>query len=112
MSYYSDKKYYNIKIEKNRFNDLKYINKDKKIYSNDDRGYIRYGNLNNGYSNINSAAVLNDLMLTISRDTGVSLLQLTTYCRNELAKGENTDSVIRKLERIALYLCKTSKTTE
>lgn len=112
MSYYDDNKYYNIKIEKNRFNDLKYINKDKIIYSNDDRGYVRYGNLNDGYSYINSAVVLNDLMLTLSRDTGVSLLQLTTYCRNELAKGENTDSVIRKLERIALYLCKTSKTTE
>lgn len=109
MSYYSDKKYYNIKIEKNKYNDLKYINNDKIIYSNDDRGYIRYGNLNDG---INSAVVLNDLMLTISRDTGVSLLQLTTYCRNGLAKGKSIDSVIRELERIALYLSKTSKTTE
>lgn len=112
MSYYDDKKYYNIKIEKNKYNDLKYINNDKIIYSNDDRGYIRYGNLNNGYSNINSPVVLNDLMLTISRDTGVSLLQLTTYCRNELTKGKSIDSVIRELERIALYLSKTSKTTE
>lgn len=111
MSYYDDKNvYYNLKIDDD-FSKLKYIDKDKIIYSDDDRGYVRYGNLNNGYSNINSAVVLNDLMLTISRDTGVSLLQLTTYCRNELAKGESTDSVIRVLERASNYLYRTSKST-
>lgn len=111
MSYYDDKNvYYNLKIDDD-FSKLKYIDKDKIIYSDDDRGYVRYGNLNKDYSNSDKIAALSDLMRTISRDTGISLLQLATFCRDEFAKGESTDSVIRALERASNYLYRTSKST-
>lgn len=107
MSYYDDKKYYNIKIEKDKFGDLKRIDKNKIIYSNDDRGYVSYGSLGNNYGRITSIIALNDLMLSISRDSNIDLLQLMTFCRDSIDRGESVDSVIRTLEGAYDYLHRT-----